>query len=226
MTERGERGREYSVPVECPSSSCGAVFDIPLERLGKNVYCLSCGTRMTAKPLEVDRQLRQREPLSGGGRGASPRFPFAALLDSVRSLWNVGSIFRSADACGCAEVMLTGITGTPPRKEITKTALGAEDLVRWRYCAEPLEALTTLRDEGYVGVALETSDRAVPLGDFEWPAKSCLVLGNEVAGVTAPLLDACEHHVGISMYGAKESFNVAVAFGIAAHHAAQAMARR
>ena len=225
MTLR-EREEEHSVQVECPSSSCRAVFEIPLERLGKNVYCLSCGTRMTAKPLQVDKALRQREPQTGGGAGVSPRFPLAALLDSVRSLWNVGSIFRSADACGCAELMLTGITGTPPRKEITKTALGAEELVTWRYCADPLEALGALRAEGYVGVALETSERAAPLDDFEWPTKSCLVLGNEVAGVTVPLLDACEHHVEISMYGAKESFNVAVAFGIAAHHAAQAMARR
>ena len=199
---------------------------IPSERLGKNVYCLSCGTRMTAKPLLVDRALRQREARSGGGRETRPHFPLAALLDSVRSLWNVGSIFRSADACGVAELMLTGITGTPPRKEITKTALGAEELVRWRYHADPLEALDRLREEGYVGVALETSERAVAVETFTWPAKSCLVLGNEVAGVTQPLLDACENHVEIAMYGAKESFNVAVAFGIAAHQAAYSMATR
>ena len=146
-------------------------------------------------------------------------------MDNVRSLWNVGSIFRTADACGFRHLFLTGISGCPPRPEISKTALGAEEAVAWSYHAVATEALAQPRDEGYVPVAVETSDRAVPIDEFRWPEQVCLVVGNEVAGVSPGLIDACPLHVKIPMRGVKSSLNVAVAFGIVAYHAAAALRR-
>jgi tRNA G18 (ribose-2'-O)-methylase SpoU len=147
------------------------------------------------------------------------------LVDNVRSLWNVGSILRTSDACGVREVVLAGITGTPPRVQISKTALGAEQAVAWRYRAEPGEALEELIANGYTPVAVEATPRAVPLDEMAWPSPVCLVIGNEVAGVTPRVLEACPHHASIPMRGVKDSLNVAVAFGIAAHHVARVLER-
>lgn len=180
---------------------------------------------MTARPLDVEVELLERQRRAAGGRGANVRrLPLVALVDNVRSLWNIGSIFRTADACGVRELVLTGISGCPPRPEISKTALGAEEAVAWSYSADPLRALERLRGEGYTAVALETSPQAVPLAEMRWPERTCLVVGNEVAGVGPPLLEACELHTSIPMYGVKNSLNVAVAFGIAASSAAAALA--
>ncbi|MCH7781009.1 MAG: TrmH family RNA methyltransferase, partial [Acidobacteria bacterium] len=96
---------------------------------------------MTARPLEVERKLLEQQARIGGGEGAEiERLPFAVVLDNVRSLWNVGSMFRTADACGVQKMMLTGVTGYPPRPELSKTALGAEQAVAWSYLADPVEA--------------------------------------------------------------------------------------
>jgi 23S rRNA (guanosine2251-2'-O)-methyltransferase len=210
--------------VRCPSDRCSQVIEILPEWLGRNMYCPLCGVRMTAKPVGIETELLKRQENVTGGRGSTrPRLPLVALADNVRSLWNVGSIFRSADVCGFRELVLTGISGCPPRPEISKTALGAEKAIAWSYYADPLEALERLRAEGYAAVALETSTRAVPLTEMSWPERTCLVVGNEVAGVGLPLLEACERHVCIPMYGVKSSFNVAVAFGIGASSAAAAI---
>jgi tRNA G18 (ribose-2'-O)-methylase SpoU len=97
--------------------------------------------------------------------------------------------------------------------------------VAWRYRAEPRQALDELVAAGYEPVALETTARAVPLERLDWPAPVCLIVGNEVAGIGADLLDACPRHVAIPMRGVKDSLNVAVAFGIAAYHASRALGR-
>jgi tRNA G18 (ribose-2'-O)-methylase SpoU len=210
--------------VRCPSERCSQVIEVLPEWLGRNMYCPYCGVRMTAKPVEVESELLDRQRSVTGGKGSDiRRLPLVALVDNVRSLWNVGSIFRSADACGVRELVLTGISGCPPRPEISKTALGAEEAVAWSYRADPLEALERLRGEGYGTVALETSPEAIPIEEMRWPEMTCLVVGNEVAGVGPPLLEACELQVRIPMYGVKNSFNVAVAFGIAAASAAAAL---
>jgi tRNA G18 (ribose-2'-O)-methylase SpoU len=138
----------------------------------------------------------------------------------------VGSIFRTADACGVERLILTGITGCPPQPRIAKTALGAEEAVAWSYRADPLEALEEWSGRGYTPVAMETSRRAVSVEEADWPESVCLVVGNEVAGITPRILEACPRHVSIPMLGVKDSFNVAVAFGIAAYHAARALSRR
>lgn len=216
-------GDDAPVAVRCPAGGCGAVFRIEPRHLGRNVYCLLCGVRMTARPAAVDAALRERQRARPAGRGAGvARLPWMALVDDVRSLWNVGSMFRTADACGARELALCGITGHPPRAEIAKTALGAEEAVAWRYHADALEALDAAERAGYVPVALETGGGAVPVHDLDWPSPCCLIVGNEVAGVSAALLRRAALRAAIPMYGVKDSLNVAVAFGIAA----QALARR
>lgn len=215
-----------STPVRCPSESCAAEFVLAANRLGRSVHCPSCGIRMTARPLEVERKLLEQQARIGGGEGAEiERLPFAVVLDNVRSLWNVGSMFRTADACGVQKMLLTGVTGYPPRPELSKTALGAEQAVAWSYLADPVEAIRRLAREGFEPVALETSPRAVRLDRFKWPDRVALVVGNEVAGVGAPVLDECSRHLSLPMLGVKDSLNVAVAFGIAAFAAARAIQR-
>jgi tRNA G18 (ribose-2'-O)-methylase SpoU len=210
--------------VRCPSESCGRILELLPEWLGRNMYCPACGVRMTARPVEVEERLERRRDRVGPVPGNDVRrLPLVALADNLRSLWNVGSIFRTADACGFRKVVLAGISGCPPRPEISKTALGAEEAVAWSYHADAGQALGRLRDEGYEPVALEATERSVPLDSVRWPRRVCLVIGNEVAGVSAPLLEACPVHAAIPMHGVKSSLNVAVAFGIAAHRASNAL---
>ena len=213
--------------VRCPNPACATLFQVDTSRLGRNVPCPECASGLTARPVEIEEQLRAQEERITGSPGAPvARLPLSVLVDSVRSLWNVGSIFRTADACGVTEMILCGITGRPPRAEIAKTALGAEHAVAWRYRADPMAALASLQEDGYVPVALERSDRAVPLPRMIWPARVCLVIGSEVAGISPPVLAACPRHVSIPMRGVKDSLNVAVAFGIAAHAAATSLAQQ
>jgi tRNA G18 (ribose-2'-O)-methylase SpoU len=215
------------VRVRCPSQRCGIVFEPHRRWLGRNLHCPACGARMTARPLAVDSELAGRVDRASGGTGSDrSSLPFVVLVDNVRSLWNVGSIFRTADACGVRKIVLSGISGCPPRPEIRKTALGAEESVAWDYRADAGRALGELREQGYTAVALESTRRAVALPDAVWPESVCLVLGNEVAGVSGALLEACPLHVAIPMRGTKGSFNVAVAFGIAGFAIATALASR
>jgi len=137
------------------------------------------------------------------------------LAHNIRSLWNVGALFRSSDAFGVSHVHLTGYTATPPRKEISKTALGAESWIPWSYEQEPGEIIRRRRGEGYDIVALELTGDSNPLWK-EIPARPvCLVLGHEVLGVSAELLALCDRAVHIPMQGKKSSLNVSVACGIA-----------
>jgi tRNA G18 (ribose-2'-O)-methylase SpoU len=179
---------------------------------------------LTARPLAIEGQLREQERKIVGGVGSGmQRLPFVAVIDNVRSLWNVGSIFRTADGCGIEKLFLTGISGCPPRKEISKTALGAEESVAWEYRATAEAALDTVVGAGYELVALETGETALPIDQFAWPQRPALIVGNEVAGVDPALLSRCSHHVTIPMLGAKNSFNVAVAFAIAAFAGSRAL---
>lgn len=213
--------------VACPAERCGVVFELHRGWLGKNMYCPACGVRMTARPIDVETAIRRRRDRVPGGRGnlARTRLPFVVVVDNVRSLWNVGSIFRTADACGVERLVLTGITGCPPRPEIHKTALGAEEAVDWDYRSETAAALRDLTDAGYTPVALESGPGAIPIDAVEWPRRVCLVVGNEVAGVALAGIEDCALQVSIPMLGVKQSLNVAVAFGIAAHRVACALGR-
>ena len=210
--------------VRCPSPQCGRIWHVQPDRLGRSMRCPACDVRMTARPLGVDRQLRrQEERLRGGAGAAVDRLPLVAVIDNVRSLWNVGSMFRTADACGVVRMYLAGITGTPPRAEIAKTALGAERAVAWEYRAEAADAVRDARDAGFVPVALETGPGASCLTTFRWPRKVCIVVGNEVAGLAPAVAELCDARVQIPMRGVKESLNVAVAFGIATFAASRGL---
>lgn len=138
------------------------------------------------------------------------------ILDNVRSALNVGSIFRTADSFALGEVVLCGITATPPSREIHKTALGAELSVPYRYFATTVEAVEVLKSEGFTVVAVEQSESSVDLRDFtiEGGAKCAFVLGNEVEGVSAQVLAMCDRVVEIEQKGIKKSLNVSVAAGV------------
>ena len=143
------------------------------------------------------------------------------VCQNIRSLFNVGSIFRTSDCFGVGKVILTGITGRPPRKEIAKVALGAENYIPWEYVRFPLKAVKKLKAEGYTIVALEQHPgRSVPLSTYLPTFPIAILLGYEVKGLPKPLLEASDVIVEIEQYGQKESLNVSVAFGIAANHMA------
>ncbi len=146
----------------------------------------------------------------------SPRLRL--LLQNIRSLWNVGSMFRTADALGVEFVHLTGYTGTPPRKEITKTSLGADAWVPWDHSPDALTAADRLRADGWELLALELTPEAVPLPGIAIGPKTCVVVGHELTGVDPALIAKCHRTVKIPMQGLKESLNVAVAAGIALYH--------
>lgn len=156
-----------------------------------------------------------------------PRHPLAVVLDNIRSIYNVGSIFRTSDAVRAEKLYLTGITGTPEHKHLHKTALGAQDTVPWTYREDAAELVEQLRHDGYTIAALEITDRPVRLEDItldNFPL--CLVLGNEVSGVQQSLMAQADMALELPQYGAKHSFNVAVAYGIAAFHLVQQYRRR
>lgn len=142
------------------------------------------------------------------------RLPVAALLDDVRSMYNVGAFFRTADGVGLEKLCLCGITAYPPRSAISKTALGAEQTVPWEHDWNVLSMAERLRSSGFEIAAVETSAQAVDL--FTWQPRFpvCVVFGNEVEGLRPELLAMADTHVRIPMLGQKNSLNVATAGGI------------
>ncbi len=137
------------------------------------------------------------------------------VLDNIRSAYNVGAMFRTADAVGVSRVVLCGITAHPPNAKLEKTALGATDVVPWSYFAATGWALDELRAAGVAIVALETAPEATPIYDYDWPNPVALVVGNEVTGISADVLARCDAVVSIPMVGAKNSLNVASAAAVA-----------
>lgn len=142
------------------------------------------------------------------------RLPVAVLLDNVRSLYNIGSFFRVADAAGIEKLYLSGISGRPPQSGIAKTALGSEQTVSWEHSGEPQSLIKQLRERGYEIAAIETSAHAVDLFDWLPAFPVCLLFGNEVDGLRPELLERCDTHVRIPMLGVKHSLNVATAGGV------------
>jgi 23S rRNA (guanosine2251-2'-O)-methyltransferase len=142
------------------------------------------------------------------------RLPVVVLLDQVRSLYNVGSFFRTGDAVRITKLLLAGITAAPPNPMIAKTALGAERTVPWERCDSPLEALEGLRAAGCQLAAVETSLRAVDLFDWQPVFPVCILFGHEVDGIRPELLERCDAHVRIPTLGLKQSLNVATAGGV------------
>ncbi len=139
------------------------------------------------------------------------------VLDNIRSMHNVGSIFRTADGFGISKIYLCGITGTPPHREIHKTALGAEESVEWEYNSSTSELCKKLKEEGFTLVALEQAEGSVHLQNFKLNGieKYAIIFGNEVDGVSEDVLGHCSHCIEIPQFGTKHSFNVSVSAGIA-----------
>ncbi len=144
------------------------------------------------------------------------RAPLIVLVDNVRSLYNVGSIFRTSDGAMIEKLILAGFTPQPPRKEIEKTALGSTKSVPWEYTKHPIETIQRLKERSYKICCLELTDKSINYNDIkisDFPI--CLVIGNEINGVSKEIIELCDLAIEIPMYGIKQSLNVAVAYGIA-----------
>lgn len=139
------------------------------------------------------------------------------LAHNIRSMHNIGSIFRTSDGAGVSKIYLTGYSACPPRKEISKTALGAEEIISWEFYKEPLNLVKRLKKEGVQIIALERTEGGKDLFNFKPKHPCLLVVGNEIEGVPAEILDLADKTVEIPMRGMKESLNVSVAFGIAVY---------
>jgi 23S rRNA (guanosine2251-2'-O)-methyltransferase len=147
---------------------------------------------------------------------STKKFPLVILLDNVRSLNNVGSAFRTADAFAIEKIILCGITGTPPNREITKTALGSTDSVTWEYEKDGVAAVERLIKEGYEIISFEQVSNSVKLNQFN-PAegkKYCFVFGNEVHGVQQEIISRSAFCIEIPQFGTKHSLNISVSIGI------------
>ncbi len=148
------------------------------------------------------------------------KIPLIVVLDDVRSLYNVGSVFRTCDAFRVEAIYLCGITATPPSNEIHKTALGAEDSVDWKYFKTAEEAVHDLHQNGYFVYSVEQAEGSTKLNDVGWrmenlrPSKFAFVLGNEVKGVHQSVIDLSDGCLEIPQFGTKHSMNVAVTAGI------------
>jgi len=137
------------------------------------------------------------------------------VLDNVRSALNVGSVFRTSDAFLIENIILCGITATPPNKEIRKAALGASDSVNWEFQENTIDAVTNLKNNGYHIMGIEQTDKSSKLNDFTLPNKPiAIIMGNEVKGVSQEVLDICDDVMEIPQFGTKHSLNIAVTTGI------------
>lgn len=147
---------------------------------------------------------------------SSEKSPLIIIADNVRSMHNVGSIFRTSDAFLVEKIYLCGITPTPPHREIQKTALGATESVDWQYAENTLEVVNQLKKEGWTILALEQTTNSVMLDELkvEKGEKIAIVLGNEVEGVNQEVINLCHKAVEIPQFGTKHSFNVSVSCGI------------
>lgn len=140
--------------------------------------------------------------------------PVSVLLDSVRSLYNVGAFFRTLEAVGGEHLYLAGISAAPPHAKLSKTALGAESVIPWTRVDHVASAIGDLQQRGITVAAVETSPRAVDLYDWQPRFPVCVVFGHEVEGLSAPVVEACDVAVRIPMLGRKHSLNVATAGGV------------
>ncbi|NLF64118.1 MAG: RNA methyltransferase [Chloroflexi bacterium] len=155
------------------------------------------------------RHYRRRNP---------PQHTIAALLQSVEYPANVGSIFRLADGAGLAELVLSGITPTPPNPTLEKVARYKTDRVPWRYVEDPVDAVNQMKEQDYKVIAVELAEGATPYHRFDYGPRVCLVVGHEDHGVTRATLAVCDGAVFLPMYGKGRSLNVHVALSIVVYH--------
>ena len=216
--------------TRCPYASCLHITDVAEEDEFKHINCPNCARIFSARSLprhlEIDKQTeKHRSNLTLADlhfqQEGEDFGQMVVILEEIRSLWNVGSIFRSADGSGFSHLFLIGITGCPPRREIAKTSLGAEDHVGWSYSGNSLPVVQALKERGYQIVGLEktaeSSGLTAGLQKNLLRKPLCLIVGSETKGIYAETLAECEIVLDLPMRGFKESLNVAVAFGIAAY---------
>ncbi len=151
------------------------------------------------------------------------RKPIRVIMDNIRSLYNVGSIFRTSDAAGIEKLYLCGITGTPPRAEIHKAALGSEKIVPWEYYKDPTVIINQLKQEGFKIVILEHTDSGVIYNQAKFELPLCLVIGHEISGISDEVVAMADLAIEIPMAGIKQSLNVSVAYGIAIYEIANSI---
>ena len=207
---------------QCTAEACRLRFPARAEEL-PTMCCPRCGalTQICAQTA-VSSERPNIASRSQGEAGLTAhrlpahRLPMVIVVDNVRSLFNVGSIFRSADGAGVAHLYLCGITPTPENHKLAKTALGAELTVPWRHFTNGLDCIALLRRDGYLIWALEETATAHSIFDAPLPvAPLALIVGNEVSGIDPALLAAADATVALPMYGTKRSLNVATASGAA-----------
>jgi tRNA G18 (ribose-2'-O)-methylase SpoU len=143
---------------------------------------------------------------------------FYVVCDNIRSMENIGSIFRTSDALGVKKIYLCGISGKPPHHKISKTALGAEETVPFEYCKQTGRLIDRLKNDKISVVALEQDGKAVEYTKFKPKFPMALIVGNEVKGVSKSILKKCDKIIYLPMHGKKESLNVSVSFGIAGYY--------
>ena len=212
--------------TKCPFGDCLNVFPILLPsedpKASRPVIgaCPVCKRQASFKPLSVISKLERNLGLQSAEQ-LSAVATLSVLVEDVRSLWNVGSIFRTADGAGFGHLHLSGITGCPPRKEIAKTSLGAEDHLSWKYYLSAVEIIPQLKADGVLIVGLERNSESIDLkralDQSKLQTPLCLIVGNEVTGLSVETLHMCDVICHLPMRGFKESLNVAVAFGIASY---------
>ncbi len=153
----------------------------------------------------------------------SDKLPIVVVLDNVRSMNNIGSVFRTSDAFKIEKIYLCGITARPPHKDIEKTALGATQSVDWQYFENTLDALVQLQKEDYKLFAVEQTTDSLFLHQVQWDGKTkvALVFGNEVHGVEQEVIDKCEKSIEIPQFGTKHSLNISVSTGVVLWHFCQ-----
>ena len=143
-----------------------------------------------------------------------PRLPISILVANIRSVHNVGSIFRSADGFGAEKIYLSVYTAHPPREDLHKTALGAEVAVPWEYFENPLDAAAVIKKQGIPLILIEQTKQSKSMYEIDWEFPVCFIVGNEVSGVSEELSAMADIHVELPMRGVKQSLNVSVATGV------------
>lgn len=199
---------------QCSNASCR--FRFPAEvGMQQAQRCPRCG-----QPTQVVGQVQENGEMGTAVPTPPPSSPpLAALLDNIRSIHNVGSMFRTADGAGLNHLYLCGITATPEHPKLAKAALGAHEAIPWSQWNNGVDTAVSLQAQGYTLWAIEATPQAEPLYEAEitLPGPTALIVGNEKAGVDPGLLTLCDRVFCLPMYGRKRSLNAAVAFGIAAY---------
>ncbi len=198
---------------ECMNTDCRFRFPAPaaMEKVKRCPKCKADTIVVHPIPLNPDTESRTNPPSN---------FHLEMVLDNIRSTFNVGAMFRTADGAGISKIHLTGITPPPDHPKVHKTALGAENSVPYQIHNNCLEAVKALKEQGFTIYALEKTNRSIPIEtiSLEENHPTAVVVGNEIVGVDPDVLDMCDQHLHIPMNGIKGSLNVAIAYGIAVYH--------